>query len=209
MTPRLVLTVAALFVLAALAQWWWRYRAARDAAEGWLERHRYRAREFRASWFNLATFSRSPWRDDENAFEFRAVVDDLRLGGTGVVFLRVRTDWLGMIEREVDVNWERMPQRGPGAAPSAEERWAEAQLALLRRVAAGESTFRPASRAPADGAAFDELVEHVMALERRGLVECATPIADLRGRSLYAAVTDVVLTPGGRRLLDRQGAGPA
>jgi hypothetical protein len=204
MTPRSAIVPAALFVLAALAHWWWRYRAARVAAEGWLEKHRYRARELRASLLNTATFSRSIWRDDDNAFEFRAVVDDLRLGGTGVVFLRVRTDWLGMIEREVDVNWERMPHRGPGDVEPAEDRWASAQLALLRRVGAGESTLRPAGRTPADGAAFDELVEHLMALERRGLVECSTPIAELHGRSQYAAVTDVVLTPDGRALLARR-----
>ncbi|MFL5574556.1 MAG: hypothetical protein ACJ79S_01075 [Gemmatimonadaceae bacterium] len=102
MTARTLLPVAARLVLGALAHWWWRYRAAREAAEAWLERHRYRARELRASWLNAATFSHSVWRDDDNAFEFRAVVDDLRLGGTGVVFLRVRTDGRRVLERQAD-----------------------------------------------------------------------------------------------------------
>ena len=46
------------------------------------------------------------------------------------------------------------------------------------------------------------------ALHRRGLLQCATPIAELHGEAQYAEITDVVLTPEGRRALERADAQP-
>jgi hypothetical protein len=101
-----------------------------------------------------------------------------------------------------------MPTEESGGAQSPETQWADAQIALLRRVAAGELTFRPEGRDPAARAEFDATVEHLLALSRRGLLTCATPIAELRADAQYAAVADVVLTEEGRRALERADAPP-
>ena len=196
----------AIFAALAVAYWWQRRQWARDVAERWLRTHRYRVRQLRTPLLRLTPFGASLWRDSKKAVDFRAVVDDMDLGGTGTVWLRVWTDWLGTLEGEPEVQWERMPDRSAPHSEAPEERWADAQLALLRRVAAGETRFRPEGRDAAAGAAFDELVEHLLALQRRGLVTCQTPIADLRGHSQYAAVTDVALTDDGRRELVRRAA---
>ena len=58
-------------------------------------------------------------------------------------------------------------------------------------------------------AAFDTTVEHLLALNRRGLLTCATPIAELKADAQYATVTDVTLTDAGRRALDRAATSPA
>jgi hypothetical protein len=81
--------------------------------------------------------------------------------------------------------------------------WESAQIAVLRRVAAGESSLRPSGRDAAARVEFDTLVEHVLALNHRGLLHCATPIAELRADAQYAAVTDVELTEEGRQALAR------
>lgn len=180
----------------------WRYRTARDIAEEWLMRHRYRVRSLRMAWFNFPRFAPSPLRSTKRSVEFRAEVDDLRLGGTGVLWMRVWTDWIGVSEREPDINWERMPIAVDDRSRTLEETWALRQRALLERVAAGEHIFRPDSRSAEDGSAFDEVVEHLMALSRRGLVSCSTPVMDVRGVSQYVAVTDVALTEAGRRWLE-------
>jgi erythromycin esterase-like protein len=118
----------------------------------------------------------------------------------------VWTDWLGMIDREPEISWEQMPTEENGGAESPETQWQGAQVAILRRAAAGEYTFRPDANDPAARREFDETVEHVLALQRRGLLTCATPIAELRADAQYAAIGDVVLTDDGRRALERADA---
>ena len=73
--------------------------------------------------------------------------------------------------------------------------WENAQIAVLRRVASGETTWRPEGRAPQARADFDATIEHILALHHRGLLQCSTPIAELHGEAQYAEVADVVLTP--------------
>ena len=176
----------------------------REAAERWLAQHRYRIRELLTPTFGGPSFAPSLGRDTDNAFDFRAVVDDLRLGGTGTVWIRVYANWLAEAHDDVEVQWEKMPDGGASSSrPAPEEQWADAQAALLHRVTGGENVFRPDARDPDGGANFDELVEHLMALQRRGLVTCGTPLANVRGPAQYAAVTDVALTPAGEREAER------
>jgi hypothetical protein len=184
--------------------WWWRRAKAREIAEQWLHQHRYRVRSLRVSYWNFQPrFRLTPFRNNDWAVDFRAEVDDTRLGGTGKVRLRVWTDWLGMIDREPEISWEQMPTEDNGGSRAPESQWLDSQIALLRRAADGETTFRPEGRDPEARTAFDATVEHLLAMQRRGLLTCATPIAELRDGAQYAAVTDVVLTNDGRRALDR------
>lgn len=192
-----------LLVIALLAHAWWRFRTARAVAAAWLAQHRYRPRTLRSGWRFLPRFAPKLFRNENRAFEFRAEVDDLRLGGTGVVWLRVWTDWLGLIEREPEVSWERMPVEIDDASRTAEDRWAESQYALLERVARGESNFR-GTRAATGSEDFDEVVEHVMSLQRRGLVTCDAPTLGRRGNTQFDAVANVALTDAGRRIVDER-----
>jgi hypothetical protein len=197
---------ALVFVIAAIAIGLavWRRQRAREIAEQWLARNRYRVRSLRVSyWGSPGLFKLTPFRNTDWAVDFRAEVDDTRLGGTGKIRLRVWTDWVGMMEREPEISWDRMPTDEPGAPPSTDMSWAESQLAVLRRVVDGETTFRPDGRDPAVRRAFDDTVEHVMALQRRGLLTCATPIAELKADAQYAAVTNLELTDAGRAALDK------
>lgn len=201
MSDRYVSWLPLLLVVAVLLHAVWRYRTARGIAEEWLTSHRYRPRSLRMGWFGIGRFAPKLFRDEGRAFQFRAEVDDMRLGGTGVVWLRVWTDWLGLASREPEVRWERMPIEVDERSDTMENKLAEAQLALLTRVAAGETTFRSRSHAVDEEADFDEVVEHVMALVRRGLVTCDAPLLNVRGNAQYAAVTNVAITDLGRRLL--------
>lgn len=201
MNERLLPWIPALLVVAVALHAIWRYRTARGIAEEWLLTHHYRPRAMRLGWFGFMRFAPKLLRDEGRAFQFRAEVDDMRLGGTGVVWLRVWTDWLGLASREPDIRWERMPTAVDDDSRALDHRLAESQLELLRRVADGETTFRSRAHEIREGADFDEIVEHVMAMVRRGLVTCDAPLLDIRGDSQYAAVTNVALTDLGRRLL--------
>ena len=188
----------------SLGHWLWRRIKAREIAEQWLQQHRYRVRSLRVSYLNWQPrFRLTPFRNNDWAVDFRAEVDDMRLGGSGEVRLRVWTDWLGMIDREPEISWVRMPTEANGGARAPESQWLDSQIALLRRVADGESTFRPEGRDAGARTEFDQTVEHLLAMQRRGLVTCATPIAELKVDAMYAAITDVDLTDDGRRALDR------
>jgi len=202
--------LSAAVVVLGVGHYAWRRIRAREIAERWLAQQRYRVRSLRVSyWDTQPRFRATPFRDNDWAVDFRAVVDDMRLGGTGEMRLRVWTDWLGMIDREPEVSWVKMPTEEAGGPQSPETQWADAQIALLRRVAGGELTFRPAGRDAAAREEFDATVEHLLALNRRGLVTCATPIAELEADAQYAAVADVVLTPEGRRALERAEVSPS
>lgn len=200
-----MLYAAAAVILFAIGHYTWRRQTARDRAERWLAENKYEVRELRVPWFTgIGRFPPTLFRSSKNAFVFRAVVEDKSFGGTGVVWLRIWTGWLGTLGDEVEVSWERMPKRDagdPGADAPIEERWAERQLALLRRIQAGETTFRSSGHDPAAGAEFDELVEYLLAMQRRGWISCGTPLANLHGESQYAAVTNAVLTKAGERVL--------
>lgn len=208
--PGFILYAAAAIALAVGWSLWGRARA-RDAAQAWLERHGYRVRSLRATWGGVGAYPPELRlvRRNEQLVVFRATVDDRRLGGTGVALVRVRVGPLGGIDAdEIEVAWERMPDPYAGGPPSPDAGWLDAQLAVLRRIAAGETTFRPTATEPA-GEAFDAVVEHLLALQRRGLATCATPTADLRGRGQYAFVADAALTSEGERLIVRATAASA
>jgi hypothetical protein len=189
-------------VALSVGHWLWRHYRAREIAEQWLRQHGYRVRSLRLSFLDIRPrFRMTPFRNNDWAVDFRADVDDTKLGGTGKVRLRVWTDWLGMIDREPEISWVQMPTEEHDGAKTPETEWASAQIAILRRVAAGEGTFRPAAKDPDVRREFDETVEHVLALQRRGLLTCSTPIAELKADAQYAAVGDIVLTNEGHRIL--------
>jgi hypothetical protein len=185
-----------------------RRRSAREIAARWLTQHNYRVRWLRPVYLSARPhFRATPFRDNRWAVDFRAEVDDMRLGGTGEVRLRMWTDLLGMMDREPEVSWDRMPTLADGGALTPEMEWENAQIAVLRRVASGErTTWRPEGQDAPARADFDAMVEHILALHHRGLLDCATPIAELRSDAQYAEVADVVLTPEGRRVLERADA---
>jgi hypothetical protein len=200
--------LAGVMLVAAIAHYALRRRKARRVAFDWLRQHGYHARRLTIplwSW-RAHRFAPAPLRNNDKAFYARAEVEDRKLGGVGVVWLRTWIGWTGEEIWDTEVFWERMPAEGEG--PPAGPVWEDAQLALLERIAAGEHTLRPAdSRSTAAGAAFDLEVEHVLALQRRGLVTCATPVAETRvpGRA-YAYVSDVTLTEEGARFVQRRQA---
>jgi hypothetical protein len=197
----LIYAYAALIIVIVGHYLWWR-QLARDRAERWLMENHYEVRELRVPWFvSVGRFPAHFFRSSKRAVVFRAVVEDKSFGGTGIVWLRVWTGWLGTLDDDVEVSWERMPKREAEDAAPLEERWAERQLELLRRIGGGETTFRPAGRDAGAGADFDELVEYLLALQRRGLITCGTPLANLHGESQYAAVTNAALTTAGERVL--------
>lgn len=204
MNDRTTLWLGALLIIAVLAHSVWRYHTARAIAEDWLRRHRYRARALRMSWFALPRFAPKFFRDEGRAYQFRAEVDDLRLGGTGILWLRVWTDWYGLMQREPEVNWERMPVDLDERSRTMEDKLLELQLSLLGRVADGETTFRMRTGATDMSTDAVNVVEHVMALARRGLVTCDAPLLSGRGEAQVAAVTNVAVTDDGRRLLGAQ-----
>lgn len=205
-----MLYAAVAVILFGLGNYVWRRQIARDRAERWLAENKYQVIELRVPWFvGIGRFPAHLFRSSKNAFVFRAVVEDNSFGGTGVVWLRVWTGWLGTIYDDVEVSWERMPKRESGDEAPIEARWAERQLELLRRIRDGETTFRLSGHEAAGGAEFDELVEYLLAMQRRGLITCGTPLANLKGESQYAAVTNAALTKAGERVLERAGGQPS
>jgi hypothetical protein len=190
-------------ILGAFAYYAWQRRSARDIAERWLMENRFRAVELRVPWFSMRHFPMSFGRSSKSAVVFRAVVEDRSFGGTGIVWFRVWPGRAGTLGDEIEVDWERMPERAPEDEPPLEEQWWTRQLELLRRIHGGETTFRFHGHDPTDGAEFDELVEYLLALQRRGLVTFGTPLANLHGESQYAAVTDVTITKAGEEILVR------
>jgi hypothetical protein len=61
-----------------------------------------------------------------------------------------------------------------------------ALLGMMRRVAAGETRFYAPRRYEKDGAKYDEMVEHLLALSRRGMITCTEPEAGVKGVTQYA-----------------------
>ena len=175
----------------------WMNNRARDIAELWLLRNKYKVHSLKTAWFSFNHFSPQLFRNDDRAVEFRAVVSDQSLGGTGEMWLRVWLDRRGMIDREPDISWARMPVR-TAEDTTLEDRNRAAQLDLLRRIAAGQTSFSVAQSESA--AAFDELAEHLLALQRRGLITCDARPSRTPG-SFHDVVDNGALTDTGRSYL--------
>lgn len=189
------------FVVLAIGQYWWRYTQAKSTAEDWLRRHHYRVRQLRMPLFSGMIFAPSWVRNSKNAFTFRAMIDDTELGGTGTLCLRVWTTWLGTIDNEVEIAWEQMPEGGANDAQPLFDRLTETQLVLLQRVADGETAFYGPRRSERGGAEFDQMVEHLLALSRRGLITCSEPRQGAKGETQYSDITKVGITSEGQSFL--------
>jgi hypothetical protein len=197
----IVLLAAAVMILGTGHQWW-RYSRAKSTADEWLREHHYRVMKLSLPWFRGMVFPPSMFRNSNNAYVFEADVDDTELGGTGTIFLRVWITWLGMAYNDVEVVWQRMPHGGMGEVRPLAERLADEQLGLMRRVAAGETRFYAPRRWEKDGAKYDEMVEHLLALSRRGMITCTEPASGEKGVTQWSDVTDVALTAAGRDFLE-------
>jgi hypothetical protein len=195
--------VFAAILVVALAHYAWQRRAARDIVDRWLMENRFRASELRIPWLSVGNFPLTFFRSQKSAVVFRAVVEDRSFGGTGIVWFRVWPGLAGKLGEEIEVNWERMPQRAAEDKPPLEEGWWNRQIELLQRIERGETTFRLRGHDPEQGKEFDDLVEHLFAMQRRGLITFGTPLANMRGESQYAVVSDVKITRHGEELLAR------
>lgn len=195
--------VVAGIIFVAIAHYAWQRRAARDIVDRWLMENRFRARELRVPWFSVGHFPLTFFRSQKSAVVFRGVVEDRTFGGTGTVWFRVWPGLAGKLGDEIEVEWEKMPERAGEDQPPLEEGWWARQLDLLRRIQRGETTFRLRGHDPEQGKEFDELVEYLLAMQRRGLISFGTPLANMRGESQYAAVTDVKITKAGEEELSR------
>jgi hypothetical protein len=198
--------VIGFIIFVGLAHYAWQRRAARDIVDRWLMENRFRAVDLRIPWFSVGNFPLTFFRSQKSAVVFRGVVEDRSFGGKGVVWFRVWPGLAGKLGEEIEVSWEKMPERAAEDEPPLEEGWWTHQLELLRRIQRGETTFRLRGHDPAQGKEFDELVEYLLALQRRGLITFGTPLANMRGESQYAAVTDVKITHHGEELLARESA---
>ena len=199
---RIVIVVGGLAILASIARSWWLHARAKAIAEIWLEREKYKVQSLKVGLFSFVMFSPKFFRNDNHSIAFRAVVEDRKLGGTGVVWLRVWTDRLGLIDSEPDIRWEKRPIRTDPNDLPPDEQWEMAQRALLKRVSRGETSFAAPKR-PHDGEMpFDELVEHLMAMQKRGLVACSIPRPARTPGSRYDYIEFVELTDEGRGYLD-------
>ncbi len=208
MTGESLYLLVGVVVALSIVQYVWRMSVARGGARNWLRQHHYRVRNFRLSWFGSATFA-GLYRNSDRAFSFIAEIDDTQLGGSGKVRLRVWTDWLGMIDRNVEVDWLSIPKGGGEAAPVM-DRLADAQLAILQRVAGGETAFyapRSSENSPID---FDMFIEHVFALANRGMLQHGSPVENLSSaRTRYASIGSLSLTAQGRKWLESQLESPS
>ena len=207
--------IAAVVGVATVARDQWLERRARTVVERWAAQHRYRLLRCRRAWFSLAFINVAPPYDASGfgrrrrPYAFDVAVEDRELGGGSRGRVSVRGDWLAGFDEEVVVEWSELNTPDAAAAPAGPS-WNAAQIALLRRVNDGETTFRPDDpHTVAAGERFDLLVEHLQALQRRGFADFPAPLADTgRGGRQYAAVTGVVLTSAGREVLARVTAAP-
>jgi hypothetical protein len=197
--------VAAAFAVIGTAWHLWRRAQARDVVEGWLRQHRYHVISLHAPWSRLTMFAPSFFRNNNNAFDFEAIVEDRALGGEQKMFLRVWSNWTGQFDGEVEVVIDKI-SHGEEARPLM-ERLADAQAAILRRIADGENAFYAPRRSEGGQAEFNELVEHVLALSRRGMITCNAPTIDGRVTTNYASIENIALTTAGKTWLQSQQPG--
>jgi hypothetical protein len=191
-------------VFAVLSTFWylWRRATAKGVAEQWLRQHHYHVVALRAPWLRMPIFASSFLRNSNNAFDFEAIVEDRDLGGESRLFLRVWANWMGQFDGEVEVVIDEI-SHGEEAHPLMEQ-LADAQSTVLHRIANGETAFYAPRRSEGGGPEFDELVEHVLALSRRGMLTCDAPSVDGRATTSYTSVDNIALTPAGRKWLDSQ-----
>jgi hypothetical protein len=200
--PEQFYVVAVAFAVVSTGWYLWRRAMARDIAEQWLRQHHYHVLSLRAPWLRMAMFAPSFLRNSNNAFDFEAIVEDRDLGGEARMFLRVWANWMGQFDGEVEVVIDEI-SHGEEAHPLM-ERLADAQSAVLHRIANGETAFYGPRRSEGGEAEFNELVEHVLALSRRGMITCGTPTVDGRNVGNYASIEKIGLTPAGRSWLVSQ-----
>jgi hypothetical protein len=131
--------VAGLFAVISIGWHLWRRVMARDVVEEWLRRHHYPVISLHAPWFRFAMFAPAIFRNNKNAFDFEALVEDRDLGGEVRLFLRVWENWMGQFDGDVEVVIDKI-SRGEQARPLM-ERLADAQSAVLHRIANGEGAF--------------------------------------------------------------------
>lgn len=199
----MVYLIGAGFVVLVVLQHAFRRGRAKAAAEQWLRQHHYRQTSLRTPWFRTMGFATSWLRDSGNAFDFEATVADTQLRGTGTIFLRVWTNWLGEITDEVEVVWDEMPEGGGSHRPlPLWERLADAQLVVLQRVAQGETALYAPRNPGESGENFSELIEHVLALSRRGMLTSGEPRVGNRNTNQYVSIDNLSLTEEGRRWLE-------
>jgi len=198
--------LAGVVMLLGIGQHLFRYNGAKSVAQAWLQQHHYKVVEFRYLWFPGMTFPPRLLRNSSSGFAFKAVVNDTELGGTGVVWLRVWSSWFGVTDDDVDVVWKEMPDGGTdGAVPSFGDRMIDSQLALVHRIAAGEKTFyAPRQREGGNaGLQYDEMVEDLLALSRRGMITLTQPESGIKGWTEYSDVKNVALTEEGQKMASR------
>lgn len=188
-------------MLLSLGWYGWRRAAAKDAAEAWLRQHHYHVVALHAPWLRMAMFAPRLFRNENNAFDFEATVEDRNLGGEARLFLRVWANWMGELNGEIEVVVDEISR---GDAHPLMERLADAQAAILRRVADGETAFYAPRRSEGGQEEFNGLVEHVMALSRRGMITCDTPSIDGRATTNYTSIDNIALTRAGRTWLESQ-----
>jgi len=179
----------------------WRRSAAEHAAQQWLRKRHYRVLELRTPWFRMARFAPSFFRNSEKAVDFEAIVEDTKLGGTARISMRVWTDWMAQIDGDIEVVVNNISSGE--VAPPLFDRLAAAQVAVLRRIADGETAFYAPRRSQGGEAEFNELAEHVMALSRRGMITCGTPRMDAMALN-YESIGDIALTHDGKSWLASQ-----
>jgi hypothetical protein len=182
---------------ASIAYEVWQYHTAKEIAETWLLQHKYKVHSLRRAWFSLNHFWPKMFRREERSVEFRVILTDQQLGGTGELWMRVWVDRTGLIDREPELSWEKMPTREKTESETLEERNRKAQLSLLRQIESGTTRFVAEH---SDDAAFDESVEHLLALQKRDLITCTIRNSRRPGR-LYDVVDNAELTVTGRGYL--------
>jgi hypothetical protein len=182
----------------------WQRAAAKSAAEQWLIQHHYHIRELRAPWFRFGLLTSSLHRNENNAYDFEAVVDDRDLGGTARIFLRVWGDRFGQLTGEIETSIDQIARAESEGETPLMERLADAQSEVLHRIGNGETAFYGPRRSEGGDAEFDELVEHVLALSRRGMITCDAPSVDVYNVGHYASIEKVALTPAGQSWLESQ-----
>jgi hypothetical protein len=204
--PNQTVLIAGTVMLFGIGQYWYRYNIARGVAQAWLQEHHYRAVEFGLLWFHGIAFAPRLDMYWHRPFVFKAVVNDSELGGTGVVWLRVWTPFIGVVDDDVDVVWKEMPHgEADGGAQPLGNRMEDAQLGLIHRIASGETSFYAPRQREGGNASleYDEMVEHLLALSRRGMITCKEPDSGIKGWTQYSDVTNVALTDEGRKLASR------
>lgn len=185
--------IAALIAITSVLGWHlWGKAAARAAAEEWLIQHRYHLREIRPPSFRPGVFLSSLFGNEKSAFDFEAVVDDRDLGGTSTVLVRVWADRIGRLTGEIETVADSIARSDA----------TQTQITILQRVAAGETGFYAPRNSEAEDAEFNQLVEHIIALSRRGMVKCDAPTVDVRDSGQYVAIDKIMLTPAGRSWLE-------